>query len=134
MREQEITFNCYEVNSSFETCSIVLNIKSISLSMKRRFAVMRMLGSGHCHSISSKYAAFTNANFRSMHCKKILQNWFFFHFNSKSKTLNFTLSTNCCRTFTFSDRFIVLFFKYRCLTGDSSLPLNVKWVKCCNFL
>ena len=45
-----------------------------------------------------------------------------------------TLSTIFSKISTFSARSLSTFFKYKCLIGESSCPLNVNCVKFCNFL
>lgn len=56
-------------STSFDTSSMVLNIKVMSSSVRVLLVAMRMLGRGQCFS-ASKYWAHTNANFFCMHWGK----------------------------------------------------------------
>lgn len=50
------------------------------------------------------------------------------------QSLFITLSTIFSRSSTFFGRSLLTFFKYKCLIGESSCPLNVKCVKFWSFL
>lgn len=86
---------------SCETFSMILTASSISLAVRRRFAVILTLGRGHLRSLSSRYEATT------------MQIPFASHAFVSSCSSSFSATRDFCSR------------RYRCFTGDSGWPRTV---------